>query len=125
MKFLKSIFGKVCGFFKIFFSRNIIKSGYFWACVLGLGFYFFKYYRANLFIGTHGKSADGQGLAKNIIQVFGYWLAEKYSALRDLFAIVTGKKDASRIRYDADTNATADKIKEFFGVYPKGAYTNG
>lgn len=125
MKFLKSIFGKVRGFFGKIFNRNIIKTGYFWIFVLGLGIYFFKYYRANVFIGTHGKSADGQGLAKNIIQVFGYWLAEKYSALRDLFAIIVGKKDASRVRYDADTNATSDRIKEFFGVYPKGAYTNG
>ena len=125
MKFLKSIFGKVRGSFGKIFNCNIVKSGYFWVCVLGLGFYFFKYYRANLFIGTHGKSAEGQGLTKNIIQVFGYWIAEKYSALRDLFAIITGKKDASRVRYDADTNATSDRIKEFFGVYPKGAYTNG
>ena len=125
MKFFKKWFFKILGLFGKIFKKPNFKSGYFWLIVAGLGFYAFKYYRANVFIGTHGKSADGQSFAKNAWQVFGYWTAEKYSALRDLFAIIARKKDAQRIVYDADTNATCDKIKEFFGVYAKGAYTNG
>lgn len=125
MKFIKKWCFKILGIFGKIFKRPNLKSGYFWLIVAGLGFYAIKYYRANVFIGTHGKSAEGQNLAKNAWQVFGYWIAEKYSALRDLFAIIVRKKDAQRIVYDADTNATCDKIKEFFGVYEKGAYTNG
>ena len=118
MKFIKKIAAKI-------FKKPNFKSGYTWLVIAAVAFYALKYYRANVFIGTHGKSADGQSFAKNACQVFGYWIAEKYSALRDLLAIITRKKDAARITYDADTNATCDKVKEFFGVYQKGAYTNG
>ena len=125
MKFIKKIAGKILGFFGKIFKKPNFKSGYTWLVIAAVAFYALKYYRANVFIGTHGKSADGQSFAKNALQVFGYWIAEKYSALRDLLAIITRKKDAARITYDADTNATCDKVKEFFGVYQKGAYTNG
>lgn len=125
MKFIKKFASKILGFFGKIFKKPNFKSGYFWLFIGAVVFYAIKYYRTNIFIGTHGKSADGQSFAKNAWQVFGYWVAEKYSALRDLLAIITRKKDANRITYDADTNATCDKIKEFFGVYQKGAYTNG
>lgn len=125
MKFIKKFASNILGFLGKIFKKPNFKSGYTWLVIAGLAFYAFRYYRANVFIGTHGKSADGQSFAKNAWQVFGYWLAEKYSALRDLLAIIMRKKDAARITYDADTNATCDKIKEFFGVYQKGAYTNG
>lgn len=125
MKFIKKWCFKILGIFGKIFKKPNFKSGYFWLAAIGIAFYAFKYYRANVFIGTHGKSANGQGFAKNAWQVFGYWISEKYSALRDLLAIILRKKDANRITYDADTNATCDKIKEFFGVYQKGAYTNG
>lgn len=124
MKFIKKIASKIIGIFSKIFKKPNFKNGYFWLCVFAIAFYATKYYRANVFIGTHGKSADGQGFIKNAWQVFGYWTAEKYSAVRDLLAIILRKKDANRIVYDADTNATCDKIKEFFGVYQKGAYTN-
>lgn len=125
MKFIKKWGLKIFGIFGKVFKKPNLKSGYTWLIIIGVAFYAVRYYRNNVFIGTHGKSADGQGFAKNAWQVFGYWIAEKYSALRDLLAIVLRKKDAQRITYDADTNATCDKIKEFFGVYEKGAYTNG
>lgn len=125
MKLFKIIASKLLGIFGKVFKKPNFKSGYFWIFIGAVAFYAIKYYRANVFIGTHGKSADGQSFVKNAWQVFGYWVAEKYSALRDLLAIVMRKKDASRIVYDADTNATCDIIKEVFGVYEKGAYTNG
>lgn len=125
MKFIKKFVSKLLGIFGKIFRRPNLKSGYTWLVIIGVVFYAARYYRTNVFIGTHGKSADGQSFAKNACQVFGYWIAEKYSALRDLLAIITRKKDAQRITYDADTNSTCDKIKELFGVYEKGAYTNG
>lgn len=125
MKFIKKFASKFLSFFSKVFKSINLKSGYSWLIIAGLAVYAIKYYRTNVFIGTHGKSADGQSFTKNAWQVFGYFIAEKYSALRDLLAIVLRKKDASRIVYDANTNATCDKIKEFFGVYQKGAYTNG
>lgn len=125
MKFIKKFASKLLGIFGKIFRRPNFKSGYTWLIIIGVAFYAVRYYRTNVFIGTHGKSADGQSFAKNACQVFGYWIAEKYSALRDLLAIILRKKDAQRITYDADTNATCDKIKELFGVYEKGAYTNG
>lgn len=124
MKFIKKFASKILGFLGKIFKKPNFKSGYTWLVIGTVAFYAIKYYRANVFIGTHGK-ADGQSFVQNAWQVFGYWVAEKYSALRDLLAIIMRKKDAARITYDADTNATCDKIKEFFGVYQKGAYTNG
>ena len=125
MKFIKKFVSKLLGIFGKIFRKPNLKSGYTWLIIIGVAFYAARYYRTNVFIGTHGKSADGQSFAKNAWQVFGYWIAEKYSALRDLLAIILRKKDAQRITYDADTNSTCDKIKELFGVYEKGAYTNG
>lgn len=122
---MRKIANKILGIFGKIFRKPNFKNGYTWLVMGAVVFYAVKYYRANVFIGTHGKSADGQGFAKNAWQVFGYWIAEKYSAVRDLLAILMRKKNAQRIVYDADTNSTCDKIKEFFGVYPKGVYTNG
>ena len=118
MKILRKVLELIKKPFKFILRKPNFKSKYFWLVIAGLGFYAFKYYRKNSFIGTQGRDSN-QSLLKNIWQVFGYWVAEKWSAIRDLCAIILRKKDAQMVLWDAQTNEHCDKIKYFFGVYIK------
>jgi len=118
MKFLRNFLEIIKKPFKIILRKPNFKSGYFWLVIAGLGFYFFRYFKQNSFIGTQGREKE-QSFLTNLWQVFGYWISEKWSAIRDLLSIILRKKDATMVLWDAQTNEQCDKIKYFFGVYKK------
>lgn len=118
MKFLRKILEIIKKPFKLILRKPNFKSRYFWLALVGIAFYIFRYYKQNNFIGTQGRVAE-QSFLINVWQVFGYWIAEKWSAVRDLASIILRKKDAAMVMWDAKTNEQCDKIKYFFGVYKK------
>ena len=118
MKFLRKFLEIIKKPFKLILRKPNFKSRYFWLVIAGLGFYFFRYFKQNSFIGTQGREKE-QSFLTNLWQVFGYWISEKWSAIRDLLSIILRKKDAAMVLWDARTNEQCDKIKYFFGVYKK------